>query len=97
MVTRQPGWSAEGVVTAGSLDDALLKAELFDGDVMVIGGGEIYAEAIALADAQVLTRVHASPDGDTFYPLVDETQWAETQREPGPDYDIVWLERIFLG
>jgi len=97
VVTSQRAWTAEGVITASSLEDALTKAEAFDGDVMVIGGGEIYAQAMPIADAQILTKVHASPDGDTYYPLVDENQWAESNRDRGPEYDIVWLERIFLG
>ena len=49
---------------------------------MVIGGAEIYAQAMPLADQQVLTEVHASPDGDTHYPSFPRAEWGETRREP---------------
>ena len=68
-----------------------------DVDVMIIGGGQIYAEAMHLADQQILTEIHQSPEGDTFYPPFDATEWAETKRESYDGYDFVWLDRIFLG
>ena len=93
VVTRQPGWSAEGVIAASSLDEALETAEEYDGDVMVIGGAQIYALALPLADAQVLTEVHHEPDGDVHYPPFDRSEWEETRREKGESCDFVWLER----
>jgi dihydrofolate reductase len=97
VVTRQPDWSHEGVYAAGTVDDAMALAEVFDGDVMVVGGGQIYAEAMARADQQILTQVHQAPEGDTFYPPYDGREWAETKRESHDGYDVVWLERIYLG
>ncbi len=93
VVTRDPRWRAEGVTAVGSLDEAMAVAEQVTGDVMVIGGAQIYAAAILLADAQVLTEVHQSPDGDTFYPDFDRSQWEETRREAHDGYDFVWLQR----
>ena len=93
VVTRNPDWSADGVVTAPSLTGALDLAEEYDGDAMVIGGGEIYALAMPLADRQVLTEVHAAPDGDACYPAFDRAEWTETAREERDGYDLVWLER----
>lgn len=93
VVTRNPHWQADGVTTVGSLDEALAVAEHTPGDVMVMGGAQIYAAAILLADAQVLTEVRQSPDGDTFYPDFDRSEWEETRREPHDGYDFVWLER----
>lgn len=94
VVTRQPGWTADGVLVAHSLASALELAAGLDGDVMVMGGGQVYAEALPLADAQVLTEVHASPEGDTFYPAFDRDAWKEVRREPHDGYDFVWLERL---
>lgn len=98
VVTRQQDWSAEGVTTAGSLDEALAEAARHDGDVMVIGGGEIYAQAMPLADEQVITEVALSPDGDARYPDFDRSEWREVRRESHEDdgvaFDIVWLERV---
>ena len=45
------------------------------------------------ADRQVLTEVHASPDGDAHYPSFDRDEWVETKREEREGYDFVWLER----
>ncbi len=94
VVTRQRDWSAEGVLVAHSVAEALDLAAGFDGDVMVMGGGQVYAEAMPCADAQVLTEVHRSPDGDTLYPPFDREEWAEVKREPHEGYEFVWLERL---
>ena len=93
VVSRQPGWSADGVLAAASLTEALELAEQHDGDAMVIGGAQIYALALPLADEQVLTEVHQEPEGDVLYPAFDRAEWEETRREPGEGCDFVWLER----
>ena len=93
VVSRQPGWSADGATAVGSLEDALAAAREVPGDVMVIGGAQIYAAAMPLADVQVLTEVHQTPDGDTRYPEFDRDQWHETERERHDGYDFVRLER----
>jgi dihydrofolate reductase len=93
VLTRDTGWSAEGVLVVHSLEDGLERAEELDGDVMVIGGAQVYAAAMPLADAQVITEVHASPDGDTFYPDFDRDRWRESRRERHDGYHLVWWER----
>jgi dihydrofolate reductase len=97
VVTRDPDWSADGVFVVHSVPEGVERAQGFEGDVMVIGGGHVYADAMALADAQVLTEVHQSPEGDTYYPDFDRGEWRETRREPHPDadpaFDFVWWER----
>ena len=93
VLTRDPAWSAEGVLVAGSLDEALALAADLDGDVMVAGGAQVYAAAMPVADAQVLSRVHLEPEGDVLYPPVDPAQWRESRREAREGYDRVWLER----
>jgi dihydrofolate reductase len=93
VVTRQPGWSADGVLVAHSVREAVELARGLDGDVMVIGGGHVYEDAMALADVQILTEVHRSPEGDTFYPAFDREAWTEVRREPHDGYDFVWWER----
>lgn len=98
VVTRQRDWSAEGVVVVGSVEEALDEAGRHEGEVMVIGGGEIYAACLPVADEQILTEVRLSPEGDARYPEYDPSQWRETRREShqenGVDYDIVWRERV---
>ncbi len=93
VVTRQTDWAADGVLVAHSVADAIAMAADFEGDVMVIGGAQVYEAAMPHADVQVLTEVHLSPEGDTYYPDFDRAEWTETKREPRDGFEFVWLER----
>jgi dihydrofolate reductase len=93
VVTRNPDWSAEGVLVAHSLDEALALAAEQAGDTYVVGGGEIYEQALPLATHQVLTEVHLAPEGDARYPEFDPDEWVETRREPRDGFTWVWWER----
>jgi dihydrofolate reductase len=93
VLTRSPTWAADGVLVAGSLGDALALADTVDGDVMVAGGGEVYAAALPLADEQVLSEVDLEPEGDAFYPAYDAGEWVEAGREAFEGYDRVRLLR----
>jgi dihydrofolate reductase len=94
VVTRDPAWRADGVFVAPGVEAAVACAQDFEGDVMVIGGAQIYALALPLATHQVLTEVHASPEGDTHYPDWDRSEWRETDRERHDGFDFVWWERV---
>jgi dihydrofolate reductase len=98
VLTRDTGWSADGVLVARSLDDAMALAAGLDGEVFVAGGAAVYADALDRADAQVLTEVHLRPEGDTHYPAFDRDHWSETRREPHLDaevpHEFVWLQRV---
>jgi dihydrofolate reductase len=93
VLTRDPHWSADGVLVAHSFEEALARAADLPGDVMVAGGAQIYALALPHATHQVLTEIHAAPEGDTRYPHWDRTDWVETRRVPGEGLDWVWWER----
>ena len=93
VLTRDPAWQADGVLVAHDLDDALAQAENLPGDVMVAGGAQVYAAAMPCADEQVITEVHQDPEGDVLYPTFDPSEWTETRREAGDDYDRVWWQR----
>lgn len=67
----------EGVIVVNSLETAIKLAKN-DTQPFVIGGGEIYKQAIFLANKIELTRVHHSFDADTFFPTVDVSVWKET-------------------
>lgn len=58
-------------------------------EIFVIGGASVYVQAIDLADKIYLTRVHASPEGDTYFPAIDETRWklASSQEVPKGEKD----------
>jgi dihydrofolate reductase len=81
VITRQAYWKAAGVTVATDLQDALKKAaETNCNEVFVIGGGEIYKWAIDIADKILITRVHASFDADTFFPVI-ESKWQLTHNQ----------------
>ena len=85
VVTRQPDYRAEGVTVAPDLPSALEKAGDPDGDeVFVIGGAEIYRQALPLATWLYLTRVAAEVDGDTFFPKLAMDQWEHVSTESHP-------------
>jgi dihydrofolate reductase len=92
-VSRNPDFAAPGVVAAPSVAAALAAAR---GDALrrgadaiaVIGGADLYAQTIARADRLVISRVHLRPEGDTMFPVIDQTLWQEVERtehdpEPG--------------
>ena len=82
VITRQADWKAGGTISATDLNDALQKAkETNCNEIFVIGGGEIYKQSIEIADKIYITRVHATLDGDTFFPAIDETEWQLTANQ----------------
>jgi dihydrofolate reductase len=92
VVTHDRRFSADGAVVAHSLDEAVALANDWargqGGDeVMVIGGGEIYRQAIGKADRLYLTHVEAAPAGDAHFPEVPTTVWQATSRESHPAGD----------
>ena len=93
VLTRDPSWSAEGVLVAHDLDEALALAGERATTVYVAGGAAVYALALPIADEQVLSEVHARPEGDTRYPDFDRAQWRETAREAYDGFDVVRLVR----
>lgn len=98
VVTRNADWSAEGVETAPSLEVALERAAELDDDVFVVGGGQIYAQALEAdaVDLLCITRVAAAPDGDTSFPPVDWERWTPVVRIPhggDPSFEIVTYSR----
>jgi len=75
VVTRDRSYRADGCVVAGSLDAAI---ELAAGEeVMIIGGGELYRQALELADRLVLTLVDCEPEADTWFPEWRTQDWQQ--------------------
>jgi dihydrofolate reductase len=89
VVTRDAGFTAPGVLAAPGLDPALEAAR---GDalrrgtdaVMVIGGADIYAQAMRFATRLEITQIHAAPQGDTRFPTIDPAIWREVARVAHP-------------
>lgn len=93
VLTRQPDWSAPGVVVAHDLDGALRLAGGRGEQVFVVGGAQVYAQALSVADRLVLTHVESSPAGDTYFPDVDWAAWREESRLPYAGFSIVTYAR----
>ncbi len=77
VITRNAGWTAEGVTVATDINGALQKAaETNCKEIFVIGGGEIYWQSMGIGDRIYLTRVHTEfPDADTYFPDIEEEEW----------------------
>lgn len=89
VVSRQPDLHLEGAETFGSLDAALLRAEQWAREqgateIMLIGGAQLYQQALPLAQRLYLTRIAASPEGDAFFPAFDESLWRRTDCQAHP-------------
>lgn len=100
VVTREPNYQAEGCVVVHSLDEAIKTAQGHEGndEIFIIGGGQIYQEAIHLADKLYLTYVDKEIKGDVFFPpysefkkVISESDWQENE---GIRYKFLTLERI---
>ena len=97
VITRNTDWDEEGAEVVHSVDEALKAANA--PHVWVIGGAEIYALFLPLADRVELTEVHLSPEGDANVGASDPSDWVETARESHaatdgrPAFDWVTLKR----
>jgi dihydrofolate reductase len=105
VVTRDPDYKAEEVLVASSLSSALQLAEPIAardgvGEIIIAGGGDIYAQALPLADRIIATEIELEAEGTTSFPALDSDDWQVTSRTRvarGPrddaDYEIVIYDR----
>ena len=82
VVSRNPDFQAEGVELAGSLDEAVRISE--SDEVMVIGGGQLYALGQPLAQRMILTLIDIEAEADTWFPEWDELEWLQTSEKHFP-------------
>jgi dihydrofolate reductase len=94
VLTRDPAWSAEGVTTAASIEEALALAE---GDVYVAGGATVYEAALPFADEQLISEIDLAPSGDTFYPAFDLEEWTAAERASHEGFEVVRWRRASTG
>ncbi len=109
VVTRDASFRPEGVHVARSLEAALDLAamrarEMGAGEIIVAGGGEIYAQAMAHAARLDIAHVDLAPEGDSHFPAIDPEEWSVVSRErheAGPDdeaaYEVCIYERRRKG
>jgi dihydrofolate reductase len=101
VVTRNQDWSHEGVEVARSLQEAVAMAG--DEPASIIGGAQIFNEAMDIADRMIVTHIDKVYRCDTFFPEIDPTQWAAVSRElqhaeggdgGAVDFSFVTYERL---
>ena len=95
VVTRQRDWSAAGALVTHDLAEAIAAAGAVP-RLFVIGGAELYAAALPIADELVLTEIDADFDGDTRFPAWDRSRFVETERQrhhaaPPNDFDFSFV------
>ena len=90
----------EGALTAHSLEEAIRLAE-GDEEIFIIGGAQIYREALRIADRMYITRVMHDYEGDTSFPEIDPNMWVESARTDYPrgeafeyPFSFITLERV---
>ena len=85
VISRNADYKADGITLVNSLDAALKAAQQLlpagQDEVMVIGGAQIYAQALPQATRLYLTEVDAEPEADAFFPAINRSEWQETARE----------------
>ena len=99
VISRNPGYLASGVELVGSLADAIEISET--DEIMLIGGGQLYALALPHAQRMVLTLIDIETEADTWFPEWDDKEWSQTSEEHFPiddnnklAYRIIELSRI---
>lgn len=100
IISRNPDFSVpENCYLVSSLELAIEKSRELLGDeneAVVIGGGEIYRQAMPLVDRLYITEVHTQATGDAFFPEIDQDAWEETDRVSGSgklDFSFVTYSR----
>jgi dihydrofolate reductase len=88
VLTRDSGWQAEGVTVVPNLAEAIAAAGLDPRTradaIMIVGGAQIYAEALPSATRIEVTEIDAAPEGDTVMPPFDPARWREVSRRSHP-------------
>ncbi|MCE6992702.1 dihydrofolate reductase [Dyadobacter sp. CY323] len=81
VITRNPGFTFDGIIIVHSLEDALAKAaETGTDEVFIIGGGDLYQQAQPITDRLYVTEVKTVIDGDTYFKIDNPSAWVEAER-----------------
>ncbi len=80
VVTRDRNLKIEGCLMAHSMEDAI-KACAGDSEIFIVGGAELYAQALPRVDTMYITEIQQDVDGDAHFPAFDQTQWREVARD----------------
>ena len=92
VISRQADYAAPGAEVADSLENALTLASSAS-TAFIIGGEQIYAQAMALADRLEITEVDLEPEGDAWFPAIPTVNWKKTSKSEGSGYAFVTYQR----
>ncbi|HEY8191130.1 MAG TPA: dihydrofolate reductase [Alphaproteobacteria bacterium] len=89
---------ADGIGWAATVEDAIKLAKkeaqaTGQNEIMIVGGAQIYREAMPLTDRLYLTVIHRTVEGDAYFPDFDQSEWRETARDNHTEYSFVTMER----
>ncbi len=103
IITRQPDYQVPGAIVVASIDQALKvssEGQEIGQEIFVIGGAEIYQQALELCQRIYITEIQQEFDGDTLFPELNQQEWREISREKhrlndggGLEYHFVVLDR----
>ena len=84
VITRQKNYEAPGAIMVGSIEEAIEKAkQTTDNEIFIIGGAEIYKQALPYVDKIYFTKIYHEFNGDVFFPKIETSEWKETSRTKG--------------
>lgn len=97
VITRSRDLQLPGCIVANSIEDAIAACNQ-DNEIFIIGGAELYLQALDVADRIYLTEIQAEFEGDAWFPELDRVQWTESERSPcksesGLECDFVVYDR----
>jgi len=95
VVTRDRGYAQAGVTVVHGLPEAIAAAGDVD-EVVIVGGAELYRQALPMADRLYLTEIESETEGDTWFPQIRQGDWREVSRErrrkdPNNPFDLTWI------
>jgi dihydrofolate reductase len=99
VISTNPNIDAPSCAVVSNISDALAAAN--SDEVFIVGGANIYAQCMAIADKMYITKVHHVFEADTFFPEIDKNKWKETSRKDyfkdekhAYDYSFITYEKI---
>lgn len=97
IVSRNPNYCADGCKVATSLKDAIDIAQSEDRPIFIAGGGDLYTQALPIADEIHLTTIDVEPEGDVYFPYIEQSDYEllhEEQFETNLKYTYQHLKRL---
>lgn len=93
VISRQADYPVPGAELADSLASALALAASSEATIFIIGGEQIYQQAMALADRLEITEVDLEPEGDAWFPEIAAVNWKKAEKSENPGFSFVTYRR----